>query len=97
MNARLQMMSDPQLGRELERKTRELELVRLTKALRMERLELEKLRSADTSLRTGSEGVGRRMEMLEKENTYLELRLRMKEEELEDFQINRKPLEKAYR
>ena len=50
MNARL-MMSDPQLGRDLERKTQELELVRLTRALRMERLELEKLRSANTSLR----------------------------------------------
>ena len=45
------MMSDPQLGRDLERKTQELELVRLTRALRMERLELEKLRSANTSLR----------------------------------------------
>ena len=51
MNERLQMMSDPQLGRDLERKTQELELVRLTRALRMERLELEKLRSANTSLR----------------------------------------------
>ena len=50
MNARL-MMSDPQLGRDLERKTQELELVRLTRALRMERLELEKLRSANTSMR----------------------------------------------
>ena len=50
MNARL-MMSDPQLGRDLERKAQELELVRLTRALRMERLELEKLRSANTSLR----------------------------------------------
>ena len=51
MNERLQMMSDPQLGRDLERKAQELELVRLTRALRMERLELEKLRSANTSLR----------------------------------------------
>ena len=51
MNARLMMMSDTQLGRDLERKTQELELVRLTRALRMERLELEKLRSANTSLR----------------------------------------------
>ena len=51
MNERLQMTSDPQLGRDLERKTQELELVRLTRALRMERLELEKLRSANTSLR----------------------------------------------
>ena len=51
MNERLQMMSDTQLGRDLERKTQELELVRLTRALRMERLELEKLRSANTSLR----------------------------------------------
>ena len=51
MNERLQMMSDPQLRRDLERKAQELELVRLTRALRMERLELEKLRSANTSLR----------------------------------------------
>ena len=53
--------------------------------------------SFEALLRTGTEVLGRRMEMLEKENTYLELRLRMKEEELEDFQTNRRPLEKAYR
>ena len=53
--------------------------------------------SFEALLRTGTEVLGRRMEMLEKENTYLDLRLRMKEEELEDFQTNRRPLEKAYR
>ena len=53
--------------------------------------------SFEALLRTGTEVLGKKMEMLEKENTYLELRLRMKEEELEDFQTNRRPLEKAYR
>ena len=74
-----------------------MEVVKLTKALKQERSEYEKLKNQYNCLKISSEVLQKRMIYLEKENSYLEIKLQLKNEEMNDFMTYNKPLEKAYK
>jgi len=78
-------------------KTQELEVVKLTKTLKQERSDYEKLKNQYNCLKISSEVLQKRMIYLEKENSYLEIKLQLKDEEINDFMTYNKPLEKAYK
>ena len=74
-----------------------LEVLKLTKALKHEKQEFEKIKSQKDCLKVSSEVLLKRILILEKENKYLEIKLRLKDEEISDFLTYNKPLEKAYK
>ena len=74
-----------------------MEVVKLTKALKQERSDYEKLKNQYNCLKISSEVLQKRMIYLEKENSYLEIKLQLKNEEMNDFMTYNKPLEKAYK
>ena len=74
-----------------------LEVLKLTKALKHEKQEFEKIKNQKDCLKVSSEVLLKRILILEKENKYLEIKLRLKDEEISDFLTYNKPLEKAYR
>ena len=97
INEELKIISDSQLSRDMDLKTQELEVLKLAKDLKQEQLEFAKLKNQNNCLKISNEVLQRRLITLEKENKYLEIRLRLKEDEVDDFVTYNKPLEKAYK
>ena len=81
----------------IERKTEELEMMKLEKSLKQERQNSVKIKNKYDALKVANEVLQRRVASLEKEKKFLEIKLRVKEEEVADFVTYNKPLEKAYK
>ena len=79
----------------IERKTEELEMMKLENSLKQERQ--NSVKNKYDALKVANEVLQRRVASLEKENKFLEMKLRAKEEEVADFVTYTKPLEKAYK
>ena len=84
-------------NKDLELRTQNLEISKLSKELRQEKVDFDKLKNQNDCLRLSLEVLHRRMESIENENKYLTIRLRMKEDEVDDYVAYNKPLEKAYK
>ena len=81
----------------IERKTEELEMMKLENSLKQERQNSIKIKNKYDALKVANEVLQRRVAGLEKEKKSLEIKLRVKEEEVADFVTYNKPLEKAYK
>ena len=81
----------------LERKTQELEIIKLQKSLKLERQNVDKIKNKYEAMKVSNEVLRRKISTLEKEKKFVEIRLRIKEEEVADFVTYNKPLEKAYK
>ena len=81
----------------IERKTEELEMMKLENSLKQERQNSIKIKNKYDALKVANEVLQRRVAGLEKEKKFLEIKLRVKEEEVADFVTYNKPLEKAYK
>ena len=81
----------------IERKTEELEMMKLENSLKQERQNSIKIKNKYDALKVANEVLQRRVASLEKEKKFLEMKLRVKEEEVADFVTYNKPLEKAYK
>ena len=81
----------------IERKTEELEMMKLENSLKQERQNNIKIKNKYDALKVANEVLQRRVAGLEKEKKFLEIKLRVKEEEVADFVTYNKPLEKAYK
>ena len=81
----------------IERKTEELEMMKLENSLKQERQNSVKIKNKYDALKVANEVLQRRVASLEKEKKFLEIKLRVKEEEVADFVTYNKPLEKAYK
>ena len=81
----------------IERKTEELEMMKLENSLKQERQNSIKIKNKYDALKVANEVLQRRVASLEKENKFLEIKLRVKQEEVADFVTYNKPLEKAYK
>ena len=81
----------------IERKTEELEMMKLENSLKQEQQNSIKIKNKYDALKVANEVLQRRVAGLEKEKKFLEIKLRVKEEEVADFVTYNKPLEKAYK
>ena len=72
-------------------------MMKLENSLKQERQNGVKIRNKYDALKVANEVLQRRVASLEKENKFLEIKLRVKEEEVSDFVTYNKPLEKAYK
>lgn len=81
----------------LEKRTQEMEMIKLSSTLKQERMDFDRLKKQNDCMKLSLEVLHRRMEAIDNENKYLSLRLRLKEEEVEDFAAYNRPLEKAYK
>ena len=71
--------------------------MKLENSLKQERQNGVKIRNKYDALKVANEVLQRRVASLEKERKFLEIKLRVKEEEVSDFVTYNKPLEKAYK
>ena len=71
--------------------------MKLEKSVKQERQNIEKMKNKYSALKVSHELLQRRVTILEKEKKFLEIKLRIKEEEVADFVTYNKPLEKAYK
>ena len=72
-------------------------MMKLENSLKQERQNGVKIRNKYDALKVANEVLQRRVASLEKERKFLEIKLRVKEEEVSDFVTYNKPLEKAYK
>ena len=72
-------------------------MMKLEKSLKQERKNSVKINNKYEALKVANEVLQRRVASLEKEKKFLEMKLRVKEEEVADFVTYNKPLEKAYK
>ena len=72
-------------------------MMKLEKSLKQERQNSVKINNKYEALKVANEVLQRRVASLEKEKKFLEMKLRVKEEEVADFVTYNKPLEKAYK
>ena len=91
------MKKSSKLMASIERKTEELEMMKLENSLKQERQNSVKIKNKSDALKVANEVLQRRVATLEKEKKFLEIKLRVKEEEVADFVTYNKPLEKAYK
>ena len=72
-------------------------MMKLENSLKQERQSGVKIKNKFDALKVANEVLQRRVASLEKEKKFLEIKLRVKEEEVADFVTYNKPLEKAYK
>ena len=72
-------------------------MMKLENSLKQERKNSVKIKNKYDALKVANEVLQRRVASLEKENKFLEIKLRVKQEEVADFVTYNKPLEKAYK
>ena len=72
-------------------------MMKLENSLKQERPSGVKIKNKFDALKVANEVLQRRVASLEKEKKFLEIKLRVKEEEVADFVTYNKPLEKAYK
>ena len=72
-------------------------MMKLENSLKQERQNSVKIKNKYDALKVANEVLQRRVASLEKEKKFLEMKLRVKEEEVVDFVTYNKPLEKAYK